>query len=143
GVPSRRVNTRPAASYVQWVVAFCAGDALSLRLTERILPSRSYVLRTIRVRAGTENCVDVDSMVSTTALLIDITESTRPLQTELLVRDGQSVVLGGLTDRQRDVTRRGLPILSSLPFLGGLFGSAERRITETELFVFLTPRVIR
>lgn len=69
--------------------------------------------------------------------------STRSLQTELLVRDGQSVVLGGLTDRQRDVTKRGLPLLSSLPLIGGLFGSSERRVTETELFVFLTPRVLR
>lgn len=69
--------------------------------------------------------------------------STRSIQTQLLVRDGQTVALGGLTDRQRDQTRRGVPILASLPWLGGLFGSSERRTTETELFVFLTPRVIR
>ncbi|MBX3175257.1 MAG: hypothetical protein KF709_12650 [Gemmatimonadaceae bacterium] len=69
--------------------------------------------------------------------------STRSIQTQLLVRDGQTVVLGGLADRQRDVAQRGLPFLSAIPLLGGLFGSAERRTTETELFVFLTPRVIR
>jgi general secretion pathway protein D len=69
--------------------------------------------------------------------------STRSIQTQLLVRDGQTVVLGGLADRQRDVAQRGLPFLSAIPVLGGLFGSAERRTTETELFVFLTPRVIR
>lgn len=69
--------------------------------------------------------------------------STRSIQTQLLVRDGQTVVLGGLADRQRDVAQRGLPLLSAIPLLGGLFGSAERRTTETELFVFLTPRVIR
>ncbi|NIS31684.1 MAG: hypothetical protein GWN71_16480, partial [Gammaproteobacteria bacterium] len=50
---------------------------------------------------------------------------------------------GGLGDRQRDVTRSGVPILSSLPLLGGLFGRHSTRTTETELFVFLTPRVIR
>jgi general secretion pathway protein D len=69
--------------------------------------------------------------------------STRSIQTQLLVRDGQTVVLGGLADRQRDVAQRGLPFLSAIPLLGGLFVSAERRTTETELFVFLTPRVIR
>ncbi len=69
--------------------------------------------------------------------------STRSVQTQLLVRDGQTVALGGLTDRQRDVTRRGLPLLSSIPIIGGLFGSSERRTTETELFIFITPRVIR
>lgn len=69
--------------------------------------------------------------------------STRSVQTQLLVRDGQTVVLGGLTDRQQDRNRSGVPVLSAIPLIGGLFGSSTRRTTETELFVFLTPRVIR
>jgi general secretion pathway protein D len=69
--------------------------------------------------------------------------SQRSVQTQLLVRDGQTVVLGGLTDKQRTVTAGGLPILSSIPLLGGLFGRGARHTTETELFVFLTPRVMR
>jgi general secretion pathway protein D len=69
--------------------------------------------------------------------------STRSVKTDLLVQDGQTIVLGGLTDRERDVQTRGIPILSSIPFIGGLFGSHVRGGTETELFVFLTPRVIR
>lgn len=69
--------------------------------------------------------------------------STRSVQTQLLILDGQTVVLGGMTDRQKDVSQSGIPLLSSIPFLGGLFGSASRRATETELFVFLTPHVIR
>lgn len=69
--------------------------------------------------------------------------STRSVRTQLLVRDGQTIALGGLTDRQDDRNRRGFPVLSNLPWIGGLFGSSQRRSTETELFVFLTPRVIR
>ena len=69
--------------------------------------------------------------------------STRTLRTQLLVRDSQTVVLGGLADRQKERTQGGVPILSSIPLLGGLFGRASRRTTETELFLFLTPRVIR
>lgn len=69
--------------------------------------------------------------------------STRSVKTELLVRDGQTVVLGGLSDRQRDVSTGGIPILSSIPLIGGLFGHHSRRSVETELFVFLTPHVIR
>lgn len=69
--------------------------------------------------------------------------STRSVQTQLLIKDGQSVALGGLTDRQKDVSQTGIPILSSIPWIGGLFGRANRRSTETELFLFLTPRVIR
>ena len=69
--------------------------------------------------------------------------STRSVRTDLLVQDGQSIVLGGLTDAQRGVQTGGVPFLSSLPFIGGLFGRYARNSIETELFIFLTPRVIR
>lgn len=69
--------------------------------------------------------------------------STRTIQTQLLVKDAHTAVLGGLADRQKDVTRAGVPILSAIPLLGGLFGRHVTHTTETELFVFLTPRVIR
>lgn len=69
--------------------------------------------------------------------------STREAATQVTVRDGQTIVLGGLIDHQRDDSNRGVPFLSDLPILGGLFGSQSRRTTETELFLFLTPRVLR
>ena len=69
--------------------------------------------------------------------------STRSVQATLLVRDSQTIVLGGLADRQREARQGGIPILSSIPILGGLFGRASRQNTETEFFLFLTPRIIR
>lgn len=68
--------------------------------------------------------------------------STRSVQTELLIKNGQTIVLGGLADRQRDVSKGGVPILSSIPLLGALFGRHARRSIETELFLFITPRTI-
>ena len=68
--------------------------------------------------------------------------STRSLQTRLLVKDGQTIVLGGLTDKQRDVSQGGIPVLSTIPLLGGLFGRASRRTTDSELLLFLTPTVL-
>jgi general secretion pathway protein D len=69
--------------------------------------------------------------------------STREAQTQVLVKDGQTIVLGGLRDHQRDVAQSGVPILSSLPLIGGLFGSANRQTSETELYLFLTPRILK
>ena len=69
--------------------------------------------------------------------------STRSVETRLLVKDGRTIVLGGLIDRQHEVVQSGIPILSSIPWIGGLFGRAHRARNETELFLFLTPRVIR
>ena len=68
--------------------------------------------------------------------------STRTIRTRLLVRDSQTVVLGGLSDRERDKTSGGIPILSSIPLIGGLFGHTTRSVSESEFFLFLTPRII-
>jgi general secretion pathway protein D len=69
--------------------------------------------------------------------------STRQVQTQLLIKDGQTVALGGLSDREKDATQGGVPVLSSIPLIGGLFGHVSRTSAQTELFIFLTPHVIR
>lgn len=69
--------------------------------------------------------------------------STREAQTELLVRDGRTAVIGGLVDQQTESTASGIPFLMDLPLIGRLFRSSQRRRDFTELFLFLTPHVIR
>ncbi len=69
--------------------------------------------------------------------------STREASTQVLVKDGQTIVLGGLRDSQRDATQGGVPLLSSIPLLGGLFGSASRTSNQTEFYLFLTPRILK
>ena len=69
--------------------------------------------------------------------------STREAVTQLLVRDGQTIVIGGLRDQQKERGSSGVPVLSGIPIVGGLFGSSRRRSTNTELYLFLTPRIIR
>ena len=68
--------------------------------------------------------------------------STRSVETRLMVKDGQTIVIGGLIDRQKEVSQSGIPLLSSIPLIGGLFGRYHRDRNQTELFLFLTPRVI-
>jgi len=68
--------------------------------------------------------------------------STREASTHLFVRDGQTVVIGGLVDRQRDRSRSGVPLLKDIPLLGLLFGTTQRSETRSELFLFLTPHII-
>jgi len=69
--------------------------------------------------------------------------STRELSTHLFVRDGQTAVLGGLVSRENGRTRSGIPFLSAIPFLGVLFGSTKNTDNNTELFLFLTPHIVR
>ncbi|MDD2176777.1 type II secretion system secretin GspD [Acidovorax sp. D2M1] len=67
---------------------------------------------------------------------------TRQIQTRVAVRSGEPVVLGGLI-RENDTTgRSGVPLLSSLPVLGALFGNTTNNNNRTELLVLLTPRAL-
>lgn len=68
--------------------------------------------------------------------------STREATTQLLARNGQTVVIGGLVDRLTDRRRAGIPFLKDIPLLGYLFGSTRETKSNSELFLFLTPYIV-
>ena len=67
----------------------------------------------------------------------------REASTQIFVRDGQTAVIGGLADTQRERIRSGLPLLSRIPWIGALFGSTRHTDVVSELFLFLTPHVVQ
>ncbi len=91
--------------------------------------------------------VDVDTEVSTLSALDPVTrlpeKSTRTANTKVRVDDGQTLVIGGLRQQEtRNVTTK-VPILGDLPLLGPLlFRSRNKRTTNTELVLFITPRLL-
>ncbi len=68
--------------------------------------------------------------------------SQRNLQTQVAVQSGETVLLGGMIKDTDTDSKTGLPLLSSIPFLGNLFGTTSKHHTRTELIVLITPRVI-
>jgi len=68
--------------------------------------------------------------------------SNREAATHLFVKDNETVVIGGLADRQVERTRSGIPFLSAIPLIGGLFGNTHDADTQSELYLFLTPHII-
>lgn len=62
--------------------------------------------------------------------------------TRLLVRDGQTAIIGGLTNTTVTRNRAGIPLLSSLPFVGSLFSYSENRENRKDLIVMVTPRIV-
>lgn len=69
--------------------------------------------------------------------------TVRSVNTELLVRDGQEVVIGGLYRRDKSTIRRGLPFLMDIPVFGYLFGRYEEAEIIQEVLFFIKPTVIR
>jgi general secretion pathway protein D len=66
----------------------------------------------------------------------------RTLTSRFQVRDGETLVVGGLMQDKKSKTDRGIPLLMDLPVLGALFKSKEDRVDKRELLVFLSPRII-
>jgi type IV pilus assembly protein PilQ len=71
------------------------------------------------------------------------TITTREATTNMLVRDGDTVVIGGLYRRTLSTARDGVPWLSQVPVLGWFFQKTREEDNNEELIIFLTPRIIR
>jgi pilus assembly protein CpaC len=68
---------------------------------------------------------------------------TRRAETDVELRDGQSFVIAGLLDNLSQEDRSAIPVLSKIPIIGNLFKSKAERKEQTELMVFITPRLVR
>lgn len=102
------------------------------------------------VSAGDLVTLDIDQIVtdigpdSTSAATVGYpTFMQRQINSKVAVRSGETLVLGGLIKDSASSGKSGLPILSSIPVLGALFGQHKSAAERTELLVILTPRVLR
>ncbi|MDO8500626.1 MAG: hypothetical protein Q7S20_02175 [Gemmatimonadaceae bacterium] len=68
--------------------------------------------------------------------------SHRETDTMARVRDGETIVIGGLMQTRRDKTATGVPLLGSIPGIGWLFRGVSNKVQKDELVIFLTPTII-
>ncbi len=68
--------------------------------------------------------------------------STRTVQTQVTVRDGDTIAIGGIINHTDTYSSAGVPLLHRIPILGHAFGAKSRSHERTELVVFMTPHVI-
>ncbi len=68
--------------------------------------------------------------------------TTRKVNTEVELGDGQSFVIGGLLDNRENETFQKIPFIGSIPILGKFFQSETRSKTNTELIVIVTPEIV-
>ena len=66
----------------------------------------------------------------------------RNARTQLLVNDGETAVIVGLTQTQVTKNRSGIPFLSDLPFIGRLFSQTDNREEKKDLLILITPHII-
>jgi len=98
-----------------------AGGLVSLELHEEV---STYTTQTL--------------FSASTQVIINKTEAT----SEVVVQNGQTIVIGGLIQENTTKSLTGIPYLSKIPVLGYLFGARENDVTRTEIIMLLTPHVL-
>jgi type IV pilus assembly protein PilQ len=68
---------------------------------------------------------------------------TQRAQTRVLVQDGETVVIGGLTQTERTEAVAGIPLLMDLPLIGGLFRTRRNNQIQRDLIILVTPTIVR
>jgi type IV pilus assembly protein PilQ len=110
---------------------------LSLKVTPQITPDNRIILSlnvkddsvgTVVVASGGINVPSID---------------TREINTQVLVNDGQTVVLGGILATTHRSDESKVPFLGDVPVLGNLFKTTTRTNNKDELLIFVTPKILR
>ncbi len=99
-------------------------------------------------REGLVNMIVSPQITTRTGETVQISEdlfpevfATRSADTRVAVRDGQTIVIGGLIEDQITDTIRKIPVLGDIPLAGALFRRTIKEKSKTELLIFLTPHV--
>ncbi|WP_321494634.1 type IV pilus secretin PilQ [uncultured Desulfobacter sp.] len=113
-------------------VAFKDIDLL-LEVTPHVTPDNriSMTVRLTKNDVGPENSLGVPSLV------------TNEAETELLVNNNDTVVIGGVIKTNQSQDSDGIPFLAGIPGLGYLFGSKSKTDDRNELLIFLTPSIVQ
>ncbi|GMR12400.1 MAG: hypothetical protein BMS9Abin29_0589 [Gemmatimonadota bacterium] len=93
-----------------------------------------HVLMDIRAERSAADFADSD---------IGVIFRTQNATTRVLVRDGETVVIGGLTVTERSEVRSGVPILMNLPVIGRLFRLTRESEVQRDLMILVTPHIVR
>jgi len=110
---------------------------LELVVTPQITPDNNIIMD---LRVSKDN---VGEIISTGGLGGTVPSiDTRSVETQVLVADGQTVVLGGIYETERRETIKKVPFLGDIPFAGNLFKSKQRLDNKAELLIFVTPRIL-
>lgn len=94
---------------------------------------------TIKIRP--EISSQINTLVTPTNNRIPIVNTTF-VESTVIIKDGVSVILGGLRRDDYTETNLGIPLLMDMPFIGNIFKNRNEEMTKTEIVIFMTPKII-
>ncbi len=112
---------------------------VTLKVTPQINEKRFVKLK---IYEEISRVVSETTQLSPTQVVLAPTTTKRTAETNVQVRDGQTVIIAGLVGDNVDVSTTKVPCLGDIPLLGWLFKSEQRNTTRTNLLIFLTPYIV-
>lgn len=110
---------------------------LALKVTPQITPDNRIILDLNVKKDSVGRVVVASGGVNVPSI------DTREITTQVLVNDGQTVVLGGILETERRDTETKVPYLGDIPGLGRLFKNTSKTNDKDELLIFVTPKILR
>lgn len=105
---------------------------LSLKVTPQITPDDRVIMDLV---------VNNDSVGQVFAGVPSI--DTKQVNTQVLVENGETVVLGGIFTSTNNTDRRSVPFFGDIPYLGNLFKNTAYEARKRELLIFVTPKILK
>ena len=139
----------PIISSQQLATTSTALSATTTTVPQSIQYKNTGVILNVKpvIHSGDRVDLDVSQEVSTaqattTGVSTSPTFSTRKVQTKLSLRNGATILLGGLMSSNKSDGNAGIPLLKDIPVLGQLFRNNTGKSDRTELIVLITPYII-
>ena len=107
---------------------------LGLTVTPNVTPD-GQVIMTVKITKDTPQDCTVDSLITKCI-------QTKNLNTQAMVEDGGTLIVGGIYEEDNSDTINKVPLLGDLPVVGNLFKSRAKKEERRELLVFITPRIM-
>jgi len=145
------LNNTPSTIYVGKTVSVLTQSVSGANTAD--LTKNSFARTDIGLKLTLKPRIDVDNKVAINVkgLIEDIlpgsqlelpTTSKREIDTTAIVRNGQSIIIGGLIKDNKDVTINKVPLLGDIPVLGALFKNKKVNNDKTTITIILTPYIV-
>jgi type IV pilus assembly protein PilQ len=105
---------------------------INLKVTPHVTANRQILMQVHAER----------SAVKPASVDIGFTFQTQQADAQVLVDDGETIVVGGLTETDLNVTKSGIPFLVDLPIVGRLFGFTQQNELRRDLIILITPHIV-
>jgi len=131
-IQGRQIPVQTTANFTVTTQFFNA--ALQLKATPQITADGSIIMQ-LDIQ---NNAADFSNLVNGIPPI-----TTQSAKTQVMVPDGGTTVIGGISRMEDSITRERVPFLHQIPILGALFKNFARTKTTRELLIFITPRILK